>query len=178
MKIIFLSFFTTLFFLSAFGQENFQWEKIDSVQKSKAQIYSDTKMFIAENWKSAQNVIQNDDKDGGLILVKGSVKKDYTFMLRYNAFIFNYTVKFFMKEEKYKIQIEDLYCQSATSEGYDLQLMPVRDIYPSDLKYPGVIGLNKERYEEVMASLKRDLQKIVNDYEIYIKAPSTSNGDW
>ena len=59
----------------SYSQTNFQWEKIDSVNKSKAQIYSDTKMFIAEVWKSANSVIQNDDKESGLILVKGSTIK-------------------------------------------------------------------------------------------------------
>ena len=34
------------------------FEKIDSVSKNKSQIYSDTKMFIAEYWKSSKDVIQ------------------------------------------------------------------------------------------------------------------------
>ena len=68
-KIILLTLVT--FFNSAFSQTDFKWDKVDSVSKNKGQIYSDTKMFIAEFWKSAQNVIQNDDKEGGMILLKG-----------------------------------------------------------------------------------------------------------
>ena len=64
-------------------------EKIDSVNKTKLQIYTDTKMFIAEYWKSAQNVIQNDDKDAGVILIKGSTTKFCTFMLNTHTFIFS-----------------------------------------------------------------------------------------
>jgi len=48
MKKIILMTWTTLFFSVGFSQTNFQWEKIDSVQKTKAQVYSDNKMFIAE----------------------------------------------------------------------------------------------------------------------------------
>lgn len=58
-----------------FGQINFRWEKIDSVAKSKSQIYSDTKMFIAETWKSSKSVIQNDDKENGAVFIEGTVEK-------------------------------------------------------------------------------------------------------
>ena len=56
---------------NVFGQQNFQWERTDTISKTKSQLYADTKMFIAEEWKSAQNVIQNDDKETGSILIKG-----------------------------------------------------------------------------------------------------------
>ena len=44
------------------AQTDLVYEKIDTISKNKDQIYSDTKMFIAENWKSAQSVIQNDEE--------------------------------------------------------------------------------------------------------------------
>lgn len=56
---------------ASFAQTNFKWEKIDSVAKTKSQLYSDTKMFIAETWKSSKDVIQNDDKEGGVLLIRG-----------------------------------------------------------------------------------------------------------
>lgn len=48
MKKIIIITCINLFFSVGFAQTNFQWEKIDTVQKTKAQVYSDTKMFIAE----------------------------------------------------------------------------------------------------------------------------------
>ncbi len=36
---------------------------------TKTHLYSATKMFIAEFWKSAKDVIQNDDKEAGIILI-------------------------------------------------------------------------------------------------------------
>ena len=82
MKKIFSILLFTLSVNYLFSQTDFKWEKIDSVPKTKYQIYSDTKMFIAENWKSVQNVIQNDDKEAGLILVKGTTSIDMPFMLK------------------------------------------------------------------------------------------------
>ena len=95
MKQIILSSVAILIFGQGFTQTNFKWEKVDSVAKNKAQIYSDTKMFIAEYWKSAQTVIQNDDKEGGMILVKGTT--DYSFSpmwLVTSKYNYSYSVKF------------------------------------------------------------------------------------
>ncbi len=75
MKKMLFFIAASLITLSSIAQVDFRWEKIDSVDKSKSQIYSDTKMAIAELWKSAQSVIQNDDKEGGMILVKGASRK-------------------------------------------------------------------------------------------------------
>jgi hypothetical protein len=59
------------------GQANFKWEVTDSSKKSASEIYSETKMFIAKTWKSSNEVIQNDDKEAGIILVKAiSLQKE------------------------------------------------------------------------------------------------------
>jgi hypothetical protein len=73
---------------------NFKWEKMDSVSKTKAQIYTDTKMFISEAWKSAKDVIQNDDKDGGVILVKGISSPKINFMMNAYEYVYKYNVSF------------------------------------------------------------------------------------
>lgn len=57
--------------LPLYSQENFKWDIVTEVPGlSKNELYSITKMFIAKTWKSANNVIQNDDKDAGQILVR------------------------------------------------------------------------------------------------------------
>jgi len=134
---------------------NFKWEKTDSVAKTKSQIYSDTKMFIAEYWKSAQNVIQNDDKEAGVILVKGLCT--ITTSAWVNDYTYNVTFK--MKENKYKIILDNVYAGKAHLKDA-LALADEPD--------------NKEQNE----LLKQDLQSIVDSYEEYIKKPSVSNGDW
>jgi hypothetical protein len=74
MKVSLFFFLLLLFTLNSLAQSNFEWVKTDSIQKTKEQIYSATKMFIAETWKSSKEVIQNDDKDGGIILIKGKTE--------------------------------------------------------------------------------------------------------
>ena len=108
----------------AHAQTDFKWDKVDSVAKIKGQIYSDTKMFIAEFWKSAQNVIQNDDKEGGSILIKGASIQSKYFQMNDHTWTFSYTVKFMMKDNKCRIVIEDVYCQSARCAHARTQQQP------------------------------------------------------
>ena len=142
-------------------------------KKTKAQIYSDTKMFIAETWKSANDVIQNDDKDGGMILVKGTTIQNVSIGMSKNSFTYSYNVKFLMKENKFKILVENLnYNNGPTAawDGYDLKPQEV---------FPGLIkaGISKKVWTGLMESLKIEMQSIVDRYEKAIKLPAVK-GDW
>ena len=165
--------------MTAQAQTNFKWDEVDSISKTKTELYSLTKMYIAETWKSAQDVIQNDDKDGGMILVKGvSIQKPFYQMHTHNL-VFSYSVKFLFKDNKYRIIIENVYCQSHRVEVYDWALMPVADTYPTE-KGLRITTTNEEKYLEIMASLRNELQLIVDGYELYLKNNKgvTTNHDW
>src|SRR5690554_4581202 len=98
MKImLFVSIIFTLS-TSLFSQENFEWQKIDSLDKSKEQIYSDTKMFIASTWKNPDEVIKLDDQEAGTVMLRGSSIKTTTHSFSEWVFIYNYTVTFRMKD--------------------------------------------------------------------------------
>lgn len=159
-----------------FAQKDFKWDRIDTTTKSKNQIYSDTKLFIAETWKSAQEVIQNDDKDAGIILVKGiSIQSKY-FQMNDHKWTYSYNVKFLMKDGKYRIMIENVNCLSARCGSYSWPLIEACDT----CEFPGYMktSLNKERYSELLSSLKVELQSIVDGYEKRIKSLVPSNSDW
>ena len=160
--------------LTSQAQENFQWDVIDSIPKTKDQIYSDTKMFIAEQWKSAQNVIQNDDKEKGIILLKGNSIQKRFFQLNDHIWVFVYTVKFYMKDNKYRIVIDNIYCESARCAQYDWPLLPIT------LDYPGMMktSLNKERFIEIMVTIQAEMQLIVDKYKSFMQTESTIEEDW
>ena len=176
MKKVILTTLVILSMAIGFAQISFKWQKVDSIPKTKAQIYSDTKMFIAEYWKSAQNIIQNDDKKAGVILIKGESIVSKYFQLNDHKWTYSYTVKFFFKEKKYKIVIENVRCVSAFCGTNPWPLVEACDT----CKFPGIMktSLNKERYTAVLLSLKSELQSIVDNYDKIIKTPNYSNGDW
>ena len=171
---------TTLLFLSVFlsvslfGQYNFKWDFKDSIDKSKSQIYSDTKMFIAEKWKSAQNVIQNDDKEGGAILVKGISIQTITKYGPPVKYTYSYTVRFLMKESRFRVSLENVTNISAICAVTEWELIPA-----SDDGYPGkrAVTLNQVQYERLMSGLKQELHGIIDEYLAYIHEPSIID-DW
>ncbi len=175
IKLLLVSLF--LLTLNSFGQTDFKWDKIDSVSKNKTEIYTLTKMYIAETWKSAQDVIQNDDKEGGVILIKGISIKNLYFQMNDHRWTFSYTVKFMFKDNKYRILVDNVYCQSARCRQYEWALMPVADKYPSK-KGLGITNLNEERYLDLMKLLKYELQTIVDGYGIYLNTNSINKSNW
>jgi len=164
------------------AQQNFKWDEKDSIAKTKDQIYSAAKMFIAKKWNSAQNVIQNDDKEAGSILVKGISVQEVPHQLNMFTYTYHYTVTFQMKDNKYRIIIDNVYCESAKPVGqakYTIQkiqpfegkyIKPKGDVWGTELPEDKAMGM--------MRKFKAELQSIVNDYEKYIKSPTTGNGDW
>ena len=136
-------------------------------------------MFIAEEWKSAQNVIQNDDKEAGMVLVRGSSKQIVGMGMGAVVEIwYVYDVKFLMKEGKYKLILENVKYEKGPSSMWDKCaefLEPHdKDTFPGAMK----CGLYEKRWNELMASLKSDMQKIMDDYGKYIRNPSSTNTGW
>ena len=174
MKNLILLFWAITSFLTLSGQTNFQWEKTDSVSKTKSQIYSDTKLFIAKTWKSSNNVIQLDDKETGTILIKAVNIQDVSFSMQIMSYTYNYTLTFKMKDNKYKITLDEVNCSDAyTRSGYIVQIQP----FDGEIAPKTTPGINKKKAIEMMVSLKRELQYIVDSYETYIKKPSPLDKD-
>lgn len=172
-----------LSFINSNAQYKFKWDVTDSVPKTKEQIYSDTKVFIAKTWRSAQNVIQNDDKEAGNIIVVGnSIHKVFYSLNTYN-FVYRYTIEFKMKDGKYKIIIDNVYCYSNNPEK--LNSFKLFKIEPFDAEYikqksffggPG--NLPEEKAVDLIVSLKAHLQSIVNEYRTFMKTENSNSNDW
>lgn len=174
MKKLLATISCLLIIASAFAQSNFRIERVDSVSKTKSQIYADTKMFIAETWKSANDVIQNDDKENGMILIKGVTIQSKYYQMNDHKWYYSYTVKFLMKEGKYKVILEDVKCTNAYAGTYKWPLIE----FCENCEYPGYMktSINEKRWTELMDSLKNEFNGIVNAYDKYIKlSANTSN---
>ena len=178
MKKIYIILFFALCVNNVFSQKDFKWEKTDSVPKIKNEIYSDTKLFISEKWKSAKDVIQNDDKEGGVILIRclneQSVSSTY-------IFDYEYSVKFLFKENKYKLIIENVHCVKSYNNKGGSSYNCIEPFEGENYIDKGVFSttvLPKKYAINIMASLLHELQVIVDDYEKKIKTPSPVTEDW
>jgi len=164
----------------SFSQTNFKWEKTDSFNKTKDQIYSDTKLFIAQEWKSAKAVIQNDDKDGGIILIKGIYTNYIPYSLGYGwDYVYDYTITFMMKDKKFKIIIDNVICSSAEYNSHKVGAPLIQSFEGNEcprlkLKF-AECSPKCEKKLSMMNDIKNNLQKTIDDYMKFIKTSVTGN---
>ena len=163
---------------TSYCQTDFKWDVvIDSLDYSKSELYSKTKLFIGETWNSAQNVIQSDDKESGVVLVKGISVQNLYYQMNDHRWTYAYSIKFMMKDNKCRIVIDKVHCDAARCGTYEWAHMPVADSYPTT-KGLKTTGVNEKRYLELMTMLKSELQMIVNSYSDYVQKTTEKNSDW
>ncbi len=84
---------------------------IDVPSKSKDQIFEESKIWIAQSFKSANNVIQYADKGTGSIIGKGNIKYPCDGFIDCGAFgndNINFTIKIDTKDNKARVAISDV----------------------------------------------------------------------
>jgi hypothetical protein len=165
-----------------FSQNQFKWEKIDTIGKTKEQLYTDTKIFIANTWKSSQDVLQNDDKDSGIIILRGSSSQKINYLLTTFHYIYSYTVTFKMKDNKYKISIDNVFCDKAYLIGkIDNNICKIEPFDGEYIKckrgFMGNATLPENKALELMEKLKSEINYIFYGYELYINSPVKTD-DW
>ncbi|BFM60404.1 DUF4468 domain-containing protein [Acinetobacter baumannii] len=84
---------------------------IEVPNKSKDQIFEDSKIWIAQSFKSANNVIQYADKSTGSIIGKGNIQYPCDGFIDCGAFgndRVNFTIKIDTKDSKARVTINDV----------------------------------------------------------------------
>ena len=172
MKKLLLIAFAVISCSNIFSQASFEFSKSDSVNMSKEQIYTKSKMFITDTWKSTKSVLQNDDKDGGVIQLKGRYETNGVFTLSGNYFYYyDYTVRIRVKENKYKIEIYDIFCSDVkcTASSRTGILIQPFDGNGDDVKTSNFSGgISKKKAVEMMVELRAYFNSIVTSYSEYI----------
>lgn len=174
MKQLFFFLLTVFISGSAFSQTGFKWEVTDTTSKSKAQLYSDTKAFIANHWKSAQHVIQNDDKEAGIIIIKGNSIQEFPLLFNNYTFVYNYTATFRFKDGKFRINIDDVYNDKAFAEKGTFKVEKVEP-FDIDVQPKGGGNIPKKKKIEIMNALRSILQYTVNSYVASMKSESVTD---
>jgi hypothetical protein len=166
--------------LTLSAQTNFAWDEIIELDgQSKDQIYSKTKLYVADTWKSANDVIQNDDKEAGLILLKGSTMQNLVYQTLDHKYYFSYTIKLYQKDDKARMTIDNVNCTNVIVTGnYDWAKPPVADAYPED-KGMKLTSMTEKNYLKLMEMLKSDIQLIADKFKSdMVKPLATENDNW
>ena len=100
---------------------SYTWDAVaEFPEKTQEELYSITKMVISNYWVSAQDVIQNDDKENGMLVVKGVASVDVSQSGYFYTYDYAYTVTFMQKEGRCRIKISRLYCERSVYELFGM----------------------------------------------------------
>lgn len=98
-----------------FGKIVFQ--RVDSIDKSKDLLFSMSKEWFVNTFKSGKAVIELEDKESGTMIGKGIYQDDVT---KYDIPIYyHYTVKVETKENKVRFTIYDIYTKGSGLNGIE-----------------------------------------------------------
>lgn len=162
-KLLFL-----LFFMPYFGfSQVYKTNVIEVPETNKEILYDRAKVWVARIFRSANDVIQLDDKGNGRLIAKGNINYPAPAFVpgtNYDGrFDFMLTIE--VKDGKYKYTIEDVYHESSKS-GYSAGNMmlekPNRSRWsgaPSPKGYRKMKDFLNERIESTVYSLSQAMAK-------------------
>jgi len=161
--------------LAAFGQNDFEFVMRDSCAMTQNEIYLASKRFIAETWNDPNQVIKNDDPEAGVILLRGLHIEEMRFQGINHVWKFTYQVKFQMRDNEFRVSIENVSCESADAEGRAWPLLPMSLTYP-ERGYMKT-SLKEDRYLTIMQNVHGVMQSIQDRYAEAMKKPAVKD-DW
>lgn len=141
-------------------------EVIDVPNKTKVQIFEDSRIWIAQSFKSANNVIQYADKDTGSIIGKGNIPYPCDGFVDCGAFgkdKVNFTIKIDSKDNKARVTISDI---TRTNLTY------VQGGYNANIGKESPINIVEHQQKITMK-----LQDVVGQYKNAITSKDT-NQNW
>lgn len=171
----------TLSLASFMNAQDFKFEKVIEVSKTQSELYSLSKIFVADFWNSAKNVTQNQDDASSTIQLKAIKDMEVKGgMGLVNLYTYKYSVKLQAKDGRCRIQIYDIECIEACQLGLGTEnKIPIIQPFIGDdtdqkTKSLGK-GISKEKAVNMMQELKSFFNSIILDYEKQLKDSSDDN---
>lgn len=131
---------------------------------TKTELFNRAKAWFVTEYKSANDVIQMEDKEAGVIMGKGFAEADYkaNFMAVNYANIYH-TVKVYVKDGRYKYEITDLTGKFKAETGFnDIDIDNVIPVY------------NKPRKEKIITSANAKMLSIIESLKKGMSKPITT----
>jgi hypothetical protein len=125
-------------------------------------------------------VIQLDDKENGIILIRGSNTQKMLFMGSVYSYVYYYDMTFKMKENRYKYTLDKVYFESTMFSGRG-SIIKIQPFDGKNCPETGTFaspGLPKKIAIEMMNSLRQDLQLLADSYDLYIKQENKAVDNW
>ncbi|HEY8688273.1 MAG TPA: DUF4468 domain-containing protein [Chitinophagaceae bacterium] len=177
MRKVFL-LVTFVFSVSIYGQQPpsnpyLQTEVVNVDSISVQTLYSRTKLFIAENFKSAKTVIQLDDPETKTLVVKGGVTPYIK-----NAFagrtygISMFTLKIQCKDNKYKYTLSDIYHEKVSTDEYS------GGSFENDKPACGTAFLNNKAWHKIKDNSIEKINNLIALMKVQVSSKNIKKDDF
>jgi len=145
--------------------------KIDSVNAP--DLYQRARAFMALTFKSANSVIQMDDKEAGIIIGKGNYDGIVSGIGKPQVYgPVNFTVTINIKDGRYKLTITDFYNDYAAMKGY----IPFGSFDFVDCKHKALVNY-KKYYDEIRSKIPEFCNNFRTSLFQAMKSPAKKD-DW
>lgn len=115
-------------------------------------------------------------------MLKGATVQKVNHALHTFTYVYNYTVTFRMKEGRYKITIDDVYCKDAypdaSAEYTILKIEPFEGKYKKGKGGFASTTIPEKKAVPMMQNLKAELNSIITSYAKYLNEESISEDNW
>lgn len=163
MKKLKLILFILILSFKSNAQNNFKWETSGSIDKNKNEIYPFIKSYIHTTWYTTKDIIQRENKDSGIIVVKSGFKYVIKLFKSTSIVYYNYNLLFSIKGDKIKIRIDNVVCEKIIVNDDIKYVVPLIQPFEGN-NFPNVesnITMEKQLY--IMKTLKSDLQLVFDN---------------
>lgn len=184
MKKIILTITCLLFLNLSYGQKNFVWDSVYITKGTKIELFSKAKLVVAEVYNSANDVIQNNDPDAGIILLKGSTTLDRSENLGVITInhVFTYTLKIMVKDDKYRIVLNDIYnskvFDNSSTPGYFIPIPVSEESIGFKRSSKKGYAISNEKHAILMSQLKIKFQILFRRISEEMNKDLIDNSGW
>jgi hypothetical protein len=165
---------TLIYIVSAYAQEPVASETKET-EATKTELFSFTKMFIADKWQNANNALVNADEESGVLQVASETQKAVKQGMGLGCiYDYSYSVRFRVKDNKYRVEIYDVRCTNAEQVGlgssYDVPFIEYFEGDEPKAKTQSMgKGATKKQAKQVMEDLRSEFAEILSAYSQYIQ---------
>jgi len=197
MKNLILVLSTVLFCLFTLNiKAQMEWPTmpVDSVSKkisysevvyvdstaSKDQLFSRSREWFAKTYKSANSVIQMEDKESGKIVGKAIMQVYHKALgANFESGYINYTITIYVKDGRYKYEFSDFYHTGQYIDGHRIQDYGACENMIHTEENP--VGINKQKFfKYYLIQLDENTKLLVENLKqaMNISAPANSIDNW
>ena len=158
--------------------------QLDSTYK-KDMLYKNSKLFFADAFKSAKDIIQYDDRDEGKVIGKGNfnIEGGQAVFLNYvtEKWIVNFSLELFSKDGKYRYRIYDFNIEfrRVASGGNSPNLVFNYDMTIDDAYKETEKGVAKKMNRKMFVEIIDRVNSTISEIKTYMfKKESSSNSEF